>query len=38
LNLGTATLADVLGLMDLAKKRVKKKFNINLEPEIIIWQ
>ncbi len=37
LNLGNATARDVLRLMDLAKRQVKKKFNITLEPEIKIW-
>ncbi len=37
LNLGNATARDVLRLMDLAKREVKKKFNITLEPEIKIW-
>jgi len=38
LNLGQARARDVLKLMDLAKKDVKKKFNVSLEPEIKIWQ
>lgn len=38
LNLGNATAKDVLKLMDLVKKEVKKKFNVTLEPEIKIWQ
>jgi len=37
LNLGGANSADVLSLMKLAKGRVKRKFNINLQPEIKIW-
>jgi UDP-N-acetylmuramate dehydrogenase len=35
-NRKKATAKDVLGLMDLAKKRVKSHFNIDLEPEVII--
>ena len=38
LNLGHARARDVLKLMDLAKKEVKKKFNVSLEPEIKIWK
>jgi len=38
LNLGHAQARDVLKLMDLAKKDVKKKFNVTLEPEIKIWK
>jgi UDP-N-acetylmuramate dehydrogenase len=38
LNRGDARSSDVLKLMALVKKRVKHKFNINLEPEIKIWQ
>jgi UDP-N-acetylmuramate dehydrogenase len=38
LNKGHARARDVLQLMRLVKKRVKDKFNINLEPEIKIWQ
>ncbi len=38
LNRKAASSRDVLKLMDLIKKRVKHKFNINLEPEIKIWQ
>ena len=34
INLGGAKAKDVLALIDLAKKEVKKKFNIKLEPEI----
>jgi len=37
INLGRATATDVLELMSLAKKEVKHKFGINLEPEIKIW-
>lgn len=37
LNLGHAQARDVLRLMALVKKEVKKKFNITLEPEIKIW-
>ena len=33
-NLGGASCKDVLGLMDLAKKEVKEKFNLELEEEI----
>lgn len=38
LNKGKAKAKDVLGLMDLIKKKVKNKFNLKLEPEIKIWQ
>jgi len=38
LNRGQASSDDVLKLMELIKKRVRQKFNINLEPEIKIWQ
>jgi UDP-N-acetylmuramate dehydrogenase len=38
LNSGNAKSADVLRLMSLAKKEVKKRFNITLEPEIKIWK
>lgn len=37
LNMGKARATDVLNLMDLARKAVKRKFNITLEPEIKIW-
>ena len=29
---------DVVKLMELARKRVKQKFNVMLEPEIKIWK
>ncbi len=38
LNYKRAHARDVIKLMALIKKRVKHKFNINLEPEIKIWQ
>lgn len=38
LNGGNAKAADVLRLMNLAKKEVKKRFNITLIPEIKIWK
>lgn len=38
LNRKQARSGDVLKLMELIKKRVKRKFNIDLEPEIKIWQ
>lgn len=38
LNKGKASAQDVLDLMDIIKKRVKAKLNINLQPEIKIWQ
>ena len=38
LNLKDAKAKDVLKLMGFIKKKVKNKFNINLEPEIKIWQ
>jgi UDP-N-acetylmuramate dehydrogenase len=34
MNLGGATAADVLALMDEARRRVKEQFGIELEPEI----
>jgi len=34
INLGDAKATDVLGLIKLAKQKVKEKFNINLETEI----
>jgi len=37
-NLGNARAKDVLKLMALAKREVRRKFNIDLEPEIKIWQ
>ncbi len=38
INTGKAKTKDVERLMEMIKKRVKKKFNINLEPEIKIWK
>jgi UDP-N-acetylmuramate dehydrogenase len=38
LNTGNAGSADVLALMDLMRNQVKKKFKINLKPEIKIWK
>jgi UDP-N-acetylmuramate dehydrogenase len=38
LNKGNADSSDILFLMDLIRKNVKKKFKINLEPEIKIWR
>ena len=38
LNKGNAKAGDVLKLMDLIRKKVKSRFNINLQPEIKIWQ
>ena len=38
LNRNNARATDVLKLMELAKKEVKKKFGITLEPEIKIWR
>lgn len=37
LNKGKADARDVLGLIDLVRKKVKKKFGIKLETEIKIW-
>jgi len=34
LNLGGAKAKDILALIKLAKKEVKKKFNINMETEV----
>ena len=36
LNLGNATAQDVKGLIDEAKKRVSEKFNVAIEPEIVL--
>lgn len=38
INRGNARADDVLKLMRLAKRKVKNKFNIDLEPEIKIWR
>jgi UDP-N-acetylmuramate dehydrogenase len=38
LNKGNARARDVLKLMELAKREVRKKYRINLEPEIKIWR
>ena len=38
LNSGNASSGDVLALMRLIKKEVKKKYNISLKPEIKIWE
>jgi len=38
LNQDGARAADVLKLISLIKKEVKKKFNINLQPEVKIWR
>lgn len=38
LNKGNAGSSDVLRLMELAKREVKKKFDVTLKPEIKIWQ
>lgn len=38
LNQGNARASDVLELMSLIRKSVKRKFNITLEPEIKIWR
>ncbi len=37
INTGSAKAKDVLRLMALARREVKNKFNITLEPEIRIW-
>ncbi|MDD4980408.1 MAG: UDP-N-acetylmuramate dehydrogenase [Candidatus Omnitrophica bacterium] len=37
LNLGDGKAGDVLKLMDLARRKVKDRFNIILKPEIKIW-
>lgn len=37
-NDGDAKALDILRLMNLIRKEVKKKFNLNLEPEVEIWQ
>jgi UDP-N-acetylmuramate dehydrogenase len=38
LNCDNARSEDILKLISLIKKKVKQKFNINLKPEIKIWQ
>ncbi len=38
LNCGNATARDVLRLMDIIKRKVKRKFRVDLEPEIKIWR
>lgn len=38
INKGKASSQDILKLMGMIKKEVKKKFNIELEPEIITWK
>ena len=38
INKGKASAKDVLRLMRLAQKRVKDKFNLDLQPEIKIWE
>lgn len=37
-NDGNAKALDILNLMDLIRKEVKKNFNLNLKPEVEIWQ
>jgi UDP-N-acetylmuramate dehydrogenase len=37
-NAGKATYKDVTALMQDIKREIKRKFNINLEPEIKIWK
>lgn len=38
INPGNAKAVDVLKLMDYTRKKVEDKFNIDLKPEIKIWQ
>jgi len=38
INKGNASSRDVLSLMGIIQKEVKKRFGLNLEPEIRIWQ
>jgi UDP-N-acetylmuramate dehydrogenase len=38
INTGKAKAKDILRLMDLARKTVRRRFQINLQPEIQIWQ
>lgn len=35
-NLGGATAADVKGLIDEAKKRIKEKYKVEIEPEVVL--
>ena len=36
INLGGATATDVKGLIEEAKRRVKEKFNVTIEPEVVL--
>jgi UDP-N-acetylmuramate dehydrogenase len=38
LNTGTASCADVLALMRLARQQVQRRYRIRLEPEIRLWK
>jgi len=38
LNKGKASSGDILSLMDLMRKKVSKKFKVNLETEVKIWR
>lgn len=38
INTDSARFRDVTGLMDIIKTTVKKEFNLELEPEIKVWQ
>ena len=38
INAGQAKASDILKLMALIKRKVKARFNIELKPEITIWQ
>ena len=38
LNQGSARCQDVLGLMELIKRKVRHRFNIRLKPEIKVWK
>ncbi len=38
LNRGRAKSKDVLSLMHLMREEVKRRFKVNLEPEIILWK
>ncbi|MDD5506450.1 MAG: UDP-N-acetylenolpyruvoylglucosamine reductase, partial [Candidatus Omnitrophica bacterium] len=38
LNKGKASSGDILSLMGLMRKKVGRKFKVNLEPEVKIWR
>jgi UDP-N-acetylmuramate dehydrogenase len=38
INTGNAKARDVLGLMNLMQKKVKARFGVTLEPEVVVWK